>query len=55
MSYPDYTGAAIRKAKDDAILFDSVGLGWIANICRRKAGRLEQGRTAPTRRADKTN
>lgn len=38
--YPNYTRMAIRQERDDAKLFDSVGLPWLAKIAQRKAARL---------------
>jgi len=42
MTYRNPTREAIRQEQQDAALFDSVGLGWLASTCRRKAQRLQQ-------------
>lgn len=40
MSYPDYAAIAEKRNRTDAELFASVGLGWLASVCRRSADRI---------------
>ena len=42
MSYRDLTREAIQQQLQDAELFESVGLTWLAQCCRRKAARLNK-------------
>lgn len=41
MIYRDPIRDAIRREQKDVELFESVGLPWLAAICRRKAERLQ--------------
>lgn len=40
MSYRDHVREAVLQEKQDAALFESVGLNWLAKIANRKAERL---------------
>ncbi len=40
ITYPDYASIEIHRNEADAKLFASVGLGWLASVCRRTADRI---------------
>ena len=49
--YPDYIGKAIRDNEKDAVLFASVGLGWLSRISAQKAERLRSQNNLKSRKS----